>query len=372
VALDLTWAHRTLVPLGDRAAWEARPPVLGLLPPPDPAYRIDTAGTDRFDPSFVSGEADHLALLNLLPPDSAMRYGYSTRSGHLSFSAPARYNTLSQSVTVDQLPSQAVESDHYRFPEAAQRLFRLQAVRSFIATAPVESPGWQPRGSVPFPHPFTAQEATFNPGHLVRVYTEPSATLYRPFNEEFITFATDGAYVAERPDAFPRWRLVPFARYEPDPAKVLETLRTAGVDPATTVVVESPVPEPGRVLTSGRVEPLALTPNRLAFATEADGEGYFVLADTDYPGWRAYVDGRRAPILRANYNFRAVPVPPGSHRVEFRFKPTGFTEALAVAIASALAAFVLARRGMRPPRATPTPPLRSSRPRPRQVRPART
>jgi len=49
--------------------------------------------------------------------------------------------------------------------------------------------------------------------------------------------------------------------------------------------------------------------------------GVLVVADTDYPGWEATIDGKEVPILRANVAFRAVEVPAGEHVVEFRFRP---------------------------------------------------
>ncbi|MBL9172383.1 MAG: YfhO family protein, partial [Verrucomicrobiales bacterium] len=39
------------------------------------------------------------------------------------------------------------------------------------------------------------------------------------------------------------------------------------------------------------------------------------------PDWRAWVDGQAAPVLRANHLMRAVSVPAGDHRVEFRYQP---------------------------------------------------
>ena len=49
--------------------------------------------------------------------------------------------------------------------------------------------------------------------------------------------------------------------------------------------------------------------------------GYLVLADMDYPGWRALVDGQPRPIVRADGLFRAVYLGPGEHRIEFVYEP---------------------------------------------------
>jgi uncharacterized membrane protein YfhO len=49
--------------------------------------------------------------------------------------------------------------------------------------------------------------------------------------------------------------------------------------------------------------------------------GYLVLSEVYYPGWRAWVDGEEAPVLRANYAFRAVAVSAGNHTVRLVFEP---------------------------------------------------
>ena len=58
---------------------------------------------------------------------------------------------------------------------------------------------------------------------------------------------------------------------------------------------------------------------RIAVRTVADQPGYLVLSELFYPGWKATVDGRKAPILRGNYIFRVVPLTAGRHDVELRF-----------------------------------------------------
>jgi hypothetical protein len=46
-----------------------------------------------------------------------------------------------------------------------------------------------------------------------------------------------------------------------------------------------------------------------------------VLNDTNYPGWRAYVNGQPAEMLAANFLFRGVVLPAGKSTVEFRYEP---------------------------------------------------
>ena len=55
-------------------------------------------------------------------------------------------------------------------------------------------------------------------------------------------------------------------------------------------------------------------------ADSPDG-GFVVLNDLWHPWWFAEIDGKPAPILRANVLFRAVAVPPGRHTVRFVFRP---------------------------------------------------
>jgi len=49
-----------------------------------------------------------------------------------------------------------------------------------------------------------------------------------------------------------------------------------------------------------------------------------VLSETHYPGWQATVDSQSAPIFRADYVLRTVPVPAGEHTVELTFRPLTF------------------------------------------------
>ena len=61
-------------------------------------------------------------------------------------------------------------------------------------------------------------------------------------------------------------------------------------------------------------------------------DGYLVLTDAYYPGWVATVDGQPANIERADILFRAVKIPAGQHRVEFRYQPQSFIIGAAISI----------------------------------------
>jgi hypothetical protein len=72
---------------------------------------------------------------------------------------------------------------------------------------------------------------------------------------------------------------------------------------------------------AGTARIVAWRPDRIDIETDSESGGMLALHETYYPGWVAEIDGRVAPILRADVLFRGVELPPGQHRVVFRFAP---------------------------------------------------
>jgi hypothetical protein len=62
-------------------------------------------------------------------------------------------------------------------------------------------------------------------------------------------------------------------------------------------------------------------PNSVRVEAQLQREGFLVLSDVYYSGWRARVNGRPAKIFQTNSVFRGLPLAPGSHAVEFHFRP---------------------------------------------------
>ncbi len=94
---------------------------------------------------------------------------------------------------------------------------------------------------------------------------------------------------------------------------------------------------------SGSVRPVVEGADALSFDVEASRPTALVLLDGQFPGWRAAVDGRPAPVLTAGHH-RAVWVPGGRSRVELSYHPRGWRGGLAWSLLSAALLAVLLTR----------------------------
>jgi hypothetical protein len=94
----------------------------------------------------------------------------------------------------------------------------------------------------------------------------------------------------------------------------------------------------------GPAEIVSYTPQRIVVRATTAEPRLLVLTDTFFPGWKAHVDGVQTHIARANYLFRAVPIPAGSHEVVFEYRPTSFRVGAAASFTSiaVLAAILVA------------------------------
>jgi hypothetical protein len=64
--------------------------------------------------------------------------------------------------------------------------------------------------------------------------------------------------------------------------------------------------------------------NTVRVKTVSSKPGLLFLSEAYYSGWNAYLDGHKIDIYRADYAFRAVAIPSGTHIVEFRYEPQTF------------------------------------------------
>jgi hypothetical protein len=116
-------------------------------------------------------------------------------------------------------------------------------------------------------------------------------------------------------------------RYEvSDGLGILSKIRDTAFDPRDVVFfekdpklqVEPPHP-------AAKAEFLSYDIQDMQLKVTTSGNNLLFFSETYYPeGWKASIDGKETPIYRADYLFRAVVVPPGIHKLEMKFEPTGF------------------------------------------------
>ena len=76
---------------------------------------------------------------------------------------------------------------------------------------------------------------------------------------------------------------------------------------------------------NGFITLIEYRPDHLVYASNATSEQLGVFSEVWYgpdKGWNAYIDGNPVPHIRANYLLRAMKIPAGQHKVEFKFEPS--------------------------------------------------
>ena len=136
-----------------------------------------------------------------------------------------------------------------------------------------------------------------------------------------------------RRDAPPILRVAADVRVEADPAARLALLK--GDFPlGRTAIVEEPVDvAPG---VTGTVRDVRVGNTTVRADVEASDRALVVLSDPWYPQWQAYVDGKRAELVRVDHAFRGVVVPAGTHRVEFRYEDAAHKKGVVLALLTIL------------------------------------
>lgn len=75
---------------------------------------------------------------------------------------------------------------------------------------------------------------------------------------------------------------------------------------------------------NGSIRLVQYLPDHLIYETSASGEQFAVFSEVWYgpdKGWHATIDDRPAEHMRVNFLLRAMPVPSGKHKIEFKFAP---------------------------------------------------
>ncbi len=88
---------------------------------------------------------------------------------------------------------------------------------------------------------------------------------------------------------------------------------------------------------TARIALKSYNPNRLVYSFSSATDQMAVFSEIYYDkGWNAYVNGEKAPYVRANYLLRAMPLKKGTYDVEFKFEPNSYKFGNIIALASSI------------------------------------
>jgi hypothetical protein len=309
---DLMIAHDRLSPTAPRALFTHRPAALEAAAPPDDrrlyVYDYDVPGKSQ--------QYLHRAI------------PFEVRRAPVGWTAPAATALAMRLALVP--PSPGV----------------WQAAGSFDR----DIPGIAPDPLAELDDLLVAAEGT--PAHLALLRigaVARVATLHREGFEGLRPIGTADVLLSEPlsifavPEPLPRAYAVEGARTA-DGREALRLIAEGAFDPAREVVLADGPPVSSRLGFEGTARVIREGTDGVEIQAALGRDGFVVLVDAFDPGWKADVDGRPSPVLRANVAFRAVRVPKGRHSIAMRYRPRGVGQGLAVTSATLAAALLLGLR----------------------------
>lgn len=168
-----------------------------------------------------------------------------------------------------------------------------------------------------------------------------------------VVYEDEHLTIYENEAVLPRTFVVHKVEVIPSCQAILERLVSDDFDPQQTLILEQ---QPPHLVVGTSSLPhdgnwarvVSYLPHEVVVEAKASQDGFLFLGDAYYPGWKAYVDGEEEKIYSADCLFRAVFLPRGEHRIEFRYEPLSFKIGLVITLLTllVLCAVVLVRAVM--------------------------
>jgi hypothetical protein len=150
----------------------------------------------------------------------------------------------------------------------------------------------------------------------------------------FVRIWTDQIYdIFEYVRTLPRYYLVSNYIKESDNQKIINLMYSPMIDLSKTIILEE-TPQHFEIApeATGEARLISYQSDKVDFMTKTNGNMLLYISDNYFPGWLAFIDGNSSLLYRANYAFRAVPVPSGEHKIEFIYKPKSFVYGVIVSV----------------------------------------
>lgn len=290
-------------PRGQTDKWLAQTQTADFLKNDQSLYRIDSGGNaaiwnEQFlKKGWLSQKENYLTFLEVLEPNFNIIFGIDHVSSYPVIQSQRSYQ-------INYLRDQDVKFKEFNLAvdPVARNLLDLQNVKYFIA-----------------PYNFSGRDMDL----VFKTQTQP------PY------------YVYQNKTVFPRAFIVTNWEYAPTLQEQYQILSSSRFNPAKTAILEKTLTKNSFRTKDSSVNITKYENQNVQIEAQTDNGGILVLADSFYPGWKAYVDGREAEILAANINQRAVVLEKGKHTVQFVYKPESFKKGAAISLASSVTLLAL-------------------------------
>jgi hypothetical protein len=164
------------------------------------------------------------------------------------------------------------------------------------------------------------------------------------------------AYLYKRKEPLPRAWLVDRVVKEGDLDQCEGTVTDPRFPAFTAATVCDNLPagfsmDPNADLSGQKTRVTKYLPDEVDIDVDAPANSFLVASEVWYPGWKAYIDGRRADLYRTDYVLRGVPFPKGRHLLVFKFSPWTYNVGVVVSLLTLvyLAAVLFINRRRRGP-----------------------
>jgi uncharacterized membrane protein YfhO len=172
----------------------------------------------------------------------------------------------------------------------------------------------------------------FSVDHIISSYkiNNERFELEKVQKEPTVTF-----YIYKNPESLPRIRFVTNVVNVQTVQDIENNLENTSYDIANSVMLENGESKKGQN-PKYSIHLEKETNTNIVIKATVNTDGYLILADTYYPGWKAYVDGKEKSILVANLGQRALNLEPGEHTIVFNYNPDSLRIGLLISNITAL------------------------------------
>jgi hypothetical protein len=278
------------------------------------------------------------------------------------------YPSLPRSIFYPEIPTIAavpkssaepfrIAGAHFDLIPATGALYGLEDVRGYEAMTNARLMATYPLWSVAQPVSFNAIGVLDKPFlsflNIRYLFAPPDTLPPKPWK---LVLQDKGGKLFENTAVLPRAFVPAHIRYEPSSTPILEQM-FQWTDFADMAWIEAPEYPPHQI--SNGPGTVTTRRARLGFDMDASmgGDGWIVISQTAWTGWRAYVDGKRVETKYANHAFLGLFVAKGRHHIRLIYLPDSFTRGRAIsgATLALLAVIALIRRARRGRAPQPTP-----------------